>query len=64
MSFKPRDYLRHVLVEADYLIGQGAGLSFDDFQQMVSLRAFVSSWLHLEVDALHSATLNASSSPG
>jgi len=25
MSFEPRDYLRHILVEADYLIGQCAG---------------------------------------
>ncbi len=22
MSYEPRDYLRHILVEADYLIGQ------------------------------------------
>lgn len=28
MSFEPRDYLRHIPVEADYLIGRCAGLSF------------------------------------
>ena len=26
MSFEPRDYLRHILVEADYLIGRSEGL--------------------------------------
>jgi len=31
MSFEPRDYLGHILVEADYLIDQSAGLSFEDF---------------------------------
>lgn len=31
MSFEPRDYLSHILVEADYLLKQSAGLSFDDF---------------------------------
>ena len=29
MSFEPRDYLRHILIEADYLIGRSEGLSFD-----------------------------------
>jgi hypothetical protein len=29
MSLKPRDYLRHLLAEPDYLIGQSAGLSAD-----------------------------------
>ncbi len=28
MSFEPRDFLRHILVEADYLIEHGASLSF------------------------------------
>jgi len=27
MSFEPRDYLRHILVEADYLIDRSAGLT-------------------------------------
>jgi hypothetical protein len=31
MYFEPRDYLRHIVVEADYLIGRSAGLSFDQF---------------------------------
>ena len=31
MSFEPRDYLRHILVEADYLIGRSEGLSFEEF---------------------------------
>jgi len=28
MSFEPRDYFRHILAEADYLIDRSAGLSF------------------------------------
>jgi uncharacterized protein with HEPN domain len=44
MSFEPRDYLRHILVEADYLIGESAGLSFDAFAADETLRrAFVRS---------------------
>lgn len=44
MSFEPRDYLRHILVEADYLIGRSAGLSFDAFVADETLRrAFVRS---------------------
>lgn len=44
MSFEPRDYLRHILVEADYLIGQSAGISADDFMTDETLqRAFVRS---------------------
>ena len=31
MSFEPRDYLSHIVVEADYLIDQSAGLSFEAF---------------------------------
>ncbi len=31
MCFEPRDYLRHILVETDYLIGQGAGLTAERF---------------------------------
>jgi uncharacterized protein with HEPN domain len=44
MSFEPRDYLRHILVEADYLIGRSAGLSFEEFLADETLRrAFVRS---------------------
>ena len=44
MSFEPRDYLRHIVVEADYLIGQSAGLSFETFIVNETLqRAFVRS---------------------
>ena len=44
MSFGPRDYLRHILVEADYLIGRSEGLSFESFSADETLRrAFVRS---------------------
>ena len=44
MSFEPRDYLGHILVEADYLVEQSAGLSFEDFAADETLRrAFVRS---------------------
>ena len=44
MSFEPRDYLRHILVEADYLLGQSAGLTFETFVADETLRrAFVRS---------------------
>jgi uncharacterized protein with HEPN domain len=44
MSFEPRDYLRHMVVEADYLIGRAAGLSFEVFVADETLRrAFVRS---------------------
>ena len=44
MSFEPRDYLRHIVVEADYLIGQSNGLSFEVFSADETLRrAFVRS---------------------
>lgn len=44
MSFEPRDYLRHILVEADYLIGRSEGLSFEGFVADETLRrAFVRS---------------------
>ncbi|MGH7335047.1 MAG: HepT-like ribonuclease domain-containing protein [Candidatus Rokuibacteriota bacterium] len=44
MSFEPRDYLRHILVEADYLVAQAAGLRRDDFTANETLRrAFVRS---------------------
>ena len=42
MPFEPRDDLRHLLVEADYLIGRSAGLSFEEFLADETLRrAFV-----------------------
>ena len=44
MSFEPRDYLRHILVEADYLIGHSTELSYDAFAADQTLcRAFVRS---------------------
>jgi uncharacterized protein with HEPN domain len=44
MSFEPRDYLRHILVEADYLIDRSAFLSFEVFATDETLRrAFVRS---------------------
>lgn len=44
MSFEPRDYLRHILVEADYLVAQTAGLTRDEFVANETLRrAFVRS---------------------
>jgi uncharacterized protein with HEPN domain len=44
MSFEPREYLRHILVEVDYLMAQRAGLTFDDFSASETLRrAFVRS---------------------
>ena len=44
MSFEPRDYLRHILLEAEYLISQTPGLSFEAFIANQTLsRAFVRS---------------------
>ncbi len=44
MCFEPRDYLRHILVEADYLLDQTAGLTRDEFVANETLRrAFVRS---------------------
>ena len=44
MSFEPRDYLRHIAVEADYLIGEASGLSLESFVADETLRrAFVRS---------------------
>ena len=44
MSFEPRDYLRHILVEADYLMTQTAGLTREEFVANETLRrAFVRS---------------------
>jgi uncharacterized protein with HEPN domain len=44
MSFEPRDYLRHILLEAEYLLDQSQGLSFERFAADETLRrAFVRS---------------------
>jgi uncharacterized protein with HEPN domain len=44
MSSEPRDYLRHILVEADYLLATSKGLTFDAFMRDETLqRAFVRS---------------------
>jgi uncharacterized protein with HEPN domain len=44
MSFEPRDYLHHILVEADYLIAQSVGLTRDEFLSNDTFRrAFVRS---------------------
>ena len=44
MSLEPRDYLRHILVEADYLMAQTAGLTREEFVANETLRrAFVRS---------------------
>jgi predicted nucleotidyltransferase len=44
MSFEPRDYLRHILVEADYVIGESRQLTFEQFEEDGTLqRAFVRS---------------------
>lgn len=38
MSFEPRDYVGHILVEIDYLTAQIAGLSAQDFMSNDTLR--------------------------
>jgi len=44
MSFEPRDYLHHILIEADYLVGRSADLTCDEFVVDETLRrAFVRS---------------------
>ena len=44
MSFEPRDYLRHILLEAEYLLNASSGLTFDAFSSDETLqRAFVRS---------------------
>ena len=44
MSFEPRDYLQHILVEADYLLDRSSALTFEAFTQDETLRrAFVRS---------------------
>jgi uncharacterized protein with HEPN domain len=42
MSFEPRDYLRHILGEADYIIQESGRLTFEKFIANGTLqRAFV-----------------------
>ena len=44
MSFEPRDYLRHILVEVEYLLATSSGLTFEAFSSDETLqRAFVRS---------------------
>lgn len=44
MSFQPRDYLHHILVEANYLIDRSSALSIEAFNSDETLRrAFVRS---------------------
>jgi len=44
MSFAPREYLLHILQEADYLIRESAGITEDQFMANETLqRAFVRS---------------------
>jgi uncharacterized protein with HEPN domain len=44
MSFEPRDYLRHIQVEADYLIADSTNLAVQEFLHDETLRrAFVRS---------------------
>ena len=44
MSFEPLEYLRHILVEVEYLLAQSQGLTFESFVADETLqRAFVRS---------------------
>ncbi len=44
MSFEPRDYLQHILIEAEYLAGRSSGVTFEMFARDETLRrAFVRS---------------------
>jgi hypothetical protein len=44
MSFEPRDCLRHILVEANYLVDRSADVTFEAFAADETLRrAFVRS---------------------
>lgn len=44
MSFEPRDYLRHIAAEADYLLERSGTLTWETFSQDETLRrAFVRS---------------------
>ena len=41
MSSEPREYVRHILVEANYLLSCSAGLRFEDFLADETLRRAV-----------------------
>jgi uncharacterized protein with HEPN domain len=41
MSFEPREYLRHILVEADYLVSLRLDLQFENFMADETLRRAV-----------------------
>ena len=44
MSFEPREYLRHIIAEADYLIRERGGITAEEFFADATLqRAFVRS---------------------
>ena len=44
MSFEPREYVRHILAEADYIVVASAGLTREQFETDQTLqRAFVRS---------------------
>ena len=38
MSFEPREYLRHILAESNYLIDHSLGLTREDFEKDETLR--------------------------
>ena len=38
MSFDPREYLRHIQVEVEYLLGSCAGLKLEEFLANETLR--------------------------
>ncbi len=38
MSYEPREYLRHILAEAEYLVGRSRGLSPEAFEADETLR--------------------------
>ncbi len=44
MSFEPREYLRHIAIESDYLIAETVAVSYEEFLQNGTLqRAFIRS---------------------
>jgi uncharacterized protein with HEPN domain len=45
MSFEPRDYLHHILAEIDFMLGESAGLTAEQFMADATLqRAFARSF--------------------
>lgn len=58
MSFEPRDYLRHILLEAEYLLNASSGLTFDvsssdETLQRASVRSIVWDVVRNRIPALH-----------